>query len=157
MATGYLKLLHLLAVVIFLGNIFSGLFWMHLAFNTKDIKILSHTIKGVRRSDILFTIPGALLLFIFGFLASSKGQLPMFDTGWILGSIVLFLLVGIIFSSQIVPAQRNLDIILNGMISGEATDFGEIKKIYLKWRMLVLISIAVTTFAFILMTLKIPT
>ena len=34
----YYKLIHLIAVILFLGNIITGLFWMHIAAKTKDLK-----------------------------------------------------------------------------------------------------------------------
>jgi uncharacterized membrane protein len=50
------KLIHLLAVVIFLGNIITGLFWMHIAVKTRDLKIIHFTMKGIGEADRYFTI-----------------------------------------------------------------------------------------------------
>ena len=58
----YLKLIHLFAVVMFLGNIITGLFWMHIAVKTKDLKITSHTMKGIILLIGILPFPESLLL-----------------------------------------------------------------------------------------------
>ena len=57
-----LKLLHVAAVIVFLGNITTGLFWHAHAARTRDPKLLAHTMDGIIRSDRLFTLPGVLLI-----------------------------------------------------------------------------------------------
>ena len=46
-----LKLLHVVAVIVFLGNITTGLFWHAHAARTRDPKLLAHTMDGIIRSD----------------------------------------------------------------------------------------------------------
>ena len=64
----YLKLIHLFAVMLFLGNIVTGLFWMRIAVKTKDLKIISFTMKGIITADKYFTIPGVLVITAGGLL-----------------------------------------------------------------------------------------
>lgn len=78
MSYGYLKLIHILAVMIFLGNIITGLFWMHLAVKTKDLKIMTFTMKGIRYADRYFTIPGVVLITVFGFSAAIFGHVQFY-------------------------------------------------------------------------------
>ena len=85
MTYNYLKLIHLMAVIIFLGNIFTGLFWMHIAIKTKDLKIISHSIKGVIRSDRLFTIPGVILITAGGLMTAIYGRIPIIHTAGFFG------------------------------------------------------------------------
>ena len=49
MPTGYavLKLLHLVAVVLFLGNVTFGLFWVQHAERERDAKLIAHAMRGV--------------------------------------------------------------------------------------------------------------
>ena len=46
-----LKLLHVAAVIAFLGNITTGLFWHRHAARTRDPKLLAFTMGGIIRSD----------------------------------------------------------------------------------------------------------
>ena len=74
----YLKLIHVFSVMIFLGNIITGLFWMRIAVKTKDLKIITFTMKGIRDGDRYFTIPGVLVITAFGFFCGHFGTLSNF-------------------------------------------------------------------------------
>ena len=104
----YYKLIHLLAVMLFLGNIITGLFWMHIAVMTKDLKIISHTMKGIIRSDRYFTIPGVLVIIFAGLMGAISGRLPLLGTGWIFWSIVLFSISGLAFMFKVAPLQKSI-------------------------------------------------
>ena len=100
-----LKLLHVLAVVLFLGNIITGLYWKYHADRTTDPKIIAHAFEGIIRSDRWFTIPSIVLIILAGIGMAIIGNIPILGTGWIFWSIVLFTLSGIAFSSRVAPLQ----------------------------------------------------
>lgn len=104
----WLKLLHLTAVIAFLGNVTTGLFWHKHAERTRDPKLLAHTMDGIIRSDRLFTIPGVIVITVAGFAAAILKGLPILGTPWILWTIVLFSLSGIAFSYRVAPLQKQL-------------------------------------------------
>lgn len=110
MPSAYLwfKVLHLLAVVLFLGNITTGLFWKIHGDRSGDARIMAHTLEGIIRSDRWFTIPGVIAILVGGFGAAGIGGLPLFGTGWILWSLVLFSVSGIAFGFRVAPLQRRL-------------------------------------------------
>lgn len=99
------KVLHVLAVIVFLGNITVGLFWKRWADRTKDARIIANTIDGIIVADRLFTIPGVILLLIGGVGAALTGSIPILSTGWILWPIVLFIISGLAFG-PIARVQR---------------------------------------------------
>ena len=103
-----LKLFHILAVILFLGNIITGLFWKILADQTKDPRMIAHTFDGIIRSDRWFTIPGIIAIIIGGVGAAIEAQLPILRTGWIFWSIVLFGISGLVFSLRVAPLQVRL-------------------------------------------------
>jgi uncharacterized membrane protein len=84
-----LKFIHVLAVIMFVGNITVGIFWKSIADKTKDPRIIAHTIAGIIGADRWFTMPGVILLLIGGIGAAVVGQIPILGTGWILWAIVL--------------------------------------------------------------------
>ena len=102
------KVLHILAVVLFLGNIITGLFWKYHAERTRDPKIIAHTFEGITLSDRWFTIPGVLLILAAGIPAAIIGKFPILGTGWILWSIVLFTISGLAFSFKVAPLQAQI-------------------------------------------------
>ena len=152
----YFKLLHLLAVILFLGNIITGLFWMHFAVKTKDLKIINHTMKVIILADRYFTIPGVIIITAGGFLAAIYGHFPILRTGWIFWSIVLFSISGIIFGFKVAPLQKKIyDITLNKQPSFNF-DWAYFSKAYFEWDIWGLIAVLTPLAAFVMMTLKIP-
>ena len=103
-----LKSVHILAVIVFLGNIITGLFWKAHADRTRDRRIIAHTMQGIIRSDRWFTIPGVLLITAAGVYAAIEARIPIVRTGWILWSIVAFTLSGIAFAWKVAPLQKEL-------------------------------------------------
>jgi uncharacterized membrane protein len=103
-----LKSLHILAVALFLGNVITGVFWKAHADRTADPRIMAHTLDGIIRSDRWFTIPGVVLIVVFGLGAAIAGGLPILGTGWIWQSIVLFSISGAVFMFQVAPLQVRL-------------------------------------------------
>ena len=61
-----MKVLHILAVVLFLGNIITGVFWHRHAERTRDPRLLAFTVEGIIRSDRLFTMPGVHVIIASG-------------------------------------------------------------------------------------------
>ena len=118
--TLWFKLFHIVAVIAFMGNIVTGLFWHAHAARTKDAKILAHTMDGIIRSDRIFTNPGAILIVLMGFGAAGTGHYPILHTGWILWTIILFTVSGAVFGIRLVPLQRKLrEVATAGATSGK--------------------------------------
>ena len=103
-----MKLLHIAAVTVFLGNITMGLFWHAHAARTRDPRLLAHTMDGIIRSDRIFTVPGVIGIIVTGIAAAIYGNLPILRTGWILWTLILFALSGLTFMIRVAPMQRQL-------------------------------------------------
>jgi len=113
-----LKILHVAAVVIFLGNITTGIFWKMHGDRTRDPRIVRHTLAGIIAADTWFTIPSVVLILVGGIGAAIVGGLPLLRTSWILAGIILFTISGIAFMARLVPLQRQM---LQLARSGEET------------------------------------
>ena len=115
-----LKILHIAAVVIFLGNLVTGILWKIHADQTRDPVIIRHTVAGLIRADRWFTIPGVVLILIGGFGAALVGGLPLLRTPWILQGIILFTISGIAYMGRVAPLQaRMLAVARSGVESGK--------------------------------------
>ena len=156
MAYSYLKLLHLVAVIIFLGNIITGLFWMHIAVKTKDLKIIAHSINGVIRSDRLFTIPGVVFIVVAGIFTAIFGNIPILRTGWIFWSIVLFSISGFVFGWKVAPLQRKIYKLSSAQTDPDNFDWFLLKKLYKEWEIWGLIALLTPVIALFMMVLKVP-
>jgi uncharacterized membrane protein len=152
----FFKLIHLTAVMLFLGNIITGLFWMQIAVKTKDVKIIGHTIRGIIKSDKYFTIPGVIIITFGGIMAATQGNFPILKTGWILWSIILFSLSGLVFSFMVAPLQKKINSFVRDNAAFGDSDWTEFRRLYFLWDISGLIALVTPLAAFVMMVLKIP-
>jgi len=136
------KLLHVFSVIIFLGNITTGLFWASRANKTRDFKQISKTFQSIIKSDRVFTIPGIIGITITGFLAAINAGIPLLRTGWIFWPIVLFIVSGIFFSIYVAPLQRKILSYTNTneMSDNNWTEYTKLFKLWELWGFLALIT-----------------
>jgi uncharacterized membrane protein len=76
-----LKLLHILSVITFVGNITTGVFWGARTHGTRDLRLIASTFDGISRSDRWFTMPGVIGVLVTGIAAAIVGGLPILGTG----------------------------------------------------------------------------
>ena len=150
-----LKLIHVFAVIIFLGNIITGLFWMRIADKTNNLYIISHTIKGIITTDKLFTIPGVIIITIGGLSAAIHGGIPLLKTGWIFWSLVLFSLSGLIFTLKLAPLQKKI-FQLTENNDMEKFSYDLYRTSLKQWEMWGLLALLTPLAALVMMVLKIP-
>lgn len=153
-----LKLIHIIAVIVFLGNIFTGLFWMNLATKTKNVQIISYTIGGIIKSDRWFTIPGVIVITAGGIITAVYGNLPLLRTGWIFWSIIMFTVSGIAFVWKVAPLQLKIHQLVKGKTAtdNEAHFWSQYQKLYKAWDVWGAVAIITPALALIMMVLKIP-
>ena len=101
------KLIHVFAVIFFVGNIVISVLWKNHGDRSGDPKIIAHTMRGIIRADRFFTMPAAAFLILAGFGAMGIGYIP-FETGWILWGFVMILISAAAFMAKVVPAQKKL-------------------------------------------------
>lgn len=148
-----LKLLHIVAVILFLGNITTGLFWHAHAARTRDPKLLAYTMDGIIRSDRWFTLPGVVGIIAAGVFLAVYGHFPLLGTPWILWTLVLFAISGVVFGSRIAPLQRRLKALAEtGMRGG--FDYGSYRALALRWEVWGAIALLTPVAGLVLMVLK---
>jgi uncharacterized membrane protein len=128
-----LKILHIAAVVIFMGNLVTGILWKLHGDQTKDPVIIRHTMKGLIRADRWFTIPGVTLILIGGFGAALIGGLPLLRTRWILAGIILFAISGFAYMRQVVPLQRQMLAVARSGVEGGTFDWDKYRVLSRRW------------------------
>ena len=146
-----LKLIHVLAVIIFLGNIITGLFWKRHADLTKDQSLIAHTLRGLILADRWFTVPGVIVITTAGIFAAVRGGFPLLRTGWILWSIVAFALSGFAFVMQVAPLQKRL---LTMAESASPLDWFAYRSLSQRWELWGLVATVTPIAAVALMVLK---
>ena len=150
------KFFHIAAVILFLGNIITGLFWKAHADRTRDPRVIEHTLVGIIRSDRWFTIPGVVAILIAGFGAAIVAQIPILGTGWILWSIVLFSLSGLAFSFRVAPLQTQLAALAQAGVESGRFDWVRYHSLSRTWELWGLFALLTPVAAVVLMVLKPP-
>lgn len=154
-----LKLLHVASVVMFLGNITTGLFWARRAHHSRDFTLISSTFEGIIRSDRLFTGPGVVGILVTGIAAALIAKLPILGTGWIFWPIVLFSISGAAFGLRVAPLQRRiLDVASDVASAADSTDqaWNVYAAHYRQWEFWGLIALITPVAALAIMVLKPP-
>ena len=103
-----LKALHIVSVVLFLGNIITGVFWKVHADLIGDLRARAQALDGIIRSDRWFTVPGVLLIVATGVWMALLAHLPILGTFWIAAAVVLFGVSGLVFAIAVGPLQKKL-------------------------------------------------
>jgi len=149
-----LKLLHIAAVIMFLGNITTGLFWHAHAARSRDPRLLHHAMDGIIRSDRWFTLPGVVLITLTGMLAAIRAQLPILGTPWIAWSLALFSLSGVLFVWRVAPLQVQMRTLARvGVQTGEF-DHARYHALARRWDLWGLLALLTPLAALVLMVLK---
>ena len=149
-----LKLLHVIAVIAFLGNITTGLFWHAHAKRTRDAKVLAHAMDGIIRSDRLFTIPGVIGIIVTGAAAAIYGNFPILRTGWISWTLALFIVSGLIFMIRVAPLQRELRAMAQAAVQSGTFDYARYHALAVRWEIWGIAALLAPVAGLALMVLK---
>ena len=149
-----LKLFHVAAVIVFLGNIITGLFWHSHAARTRDPRLVVHATEGIIRSDRLFTIPGVVLIVLTGLATAIIGHHPILRTPWILWSLVLFTISGVLFVTRVAPLQQQLRAFAQKQSDASSFDWPGYDALARRWDMWGALALLAPLVALALMVLK---
>lgn len=104
----HFRFLHVLGVVLFLGNIVISAMWKLRADRTGNPAVMAYAQRLVVRTDKLFTLPGFLLVLLTGFaLVTAAGWgFSGPGIGWLHAGITGFVVSGILWGAVLVPVQK---------------------------------------------------
>lgn len=99
------KSIHLLGVVLFLGNIIVTGVWKMLADRTGDPKVVAFAQRLVTVTDWAFTAGGVVLILIGAYGMASVAGLDLRGTHWLVWGQGLFVASGMIWAVVLIPTQ----------------------------------------------------
>lgn len=149
-----LKLLHVLSVVVFLGNIITGLFWHAHAARTREARLLFHAMDGIMRSDRWFTLPGVVLITLSGVGAAMHAHLPILGTPWIRWALALFAVSGVIYGAVVAPLQLRLRELARVGVASGSFDVARYERLARWWDIAGIAALVTPLAALALMVLK---
>lgn len=99
------KTLHILGVVIFLGNIIVTGIWKYRADVTSNPQVIAFAQCLVTLTDWVFTLGGVILILIGGFGMVQVAGLNITQTPWIEHGLTFFVASGVIWVLILIPIQ----------------------------------------------------
>ncbi|MBL1321731.1 MAG: DUF2269 domain-containing protein [Methylophaga sp.] len=100
-----LKTIHIIAAVLFLGNIIITGWWKLMANRTNNPVIIAFAQRQVTLTDFIFTAGGSTLLLVTGMANIGIYSISISGTLWISWALALFTLSGIIWVGILIPLQ----------------------------------------------------
>lgn len=100
-----LKALHIIGVVLFLGNITITGWWKFMADKTKQPQIIAFAQRQVTLTDFVFTAVGSTLVLLAGWGNAALHGMNIFQIKWLSWGLFLFTLSGLIWLAILIPIQ----------------------------------------------------
>ncbi len=104
-----LKIIHMVGIIMFMGNIIITGWWKTMADKTRDPQIIAFAQHQVTVTDWLFTFGGVLLVLTggFGMVFAMNTDImgEIHDTRWLWWGYHLFLISGVIWVVVLIPLQ----------------------------------------------------
>ena len=150
-----LLVLHILAAIIFVGNLITSAFWKARADRSENLETIALTARSLLQADYVFTGPGIAVLLItgIGMVGLSVGGWAGFQEPWLGGSFVLLIITAIIWLAVLLPQLRRMV-----RLSQEGADAGSLSPDYRKasrrWSMFGGVATLLTVLILFLMVLK---
>ena len=149
-----MKILHVLAAVILLGNLIMAPFWRQRLAASGDPQTRALANRSVRLADLRFTLPGwivllltALIMAIAGGLFRSRGN------GWLHASLTLFVVWLVLWHVGTLRARKAMLASSDASAaSGQVTE--ELGRHERRWTQWSYIAAALTVLMLILMVLR---
>ncbi|MBZ0200693.1 MAG: DUF2269 domain-containing protein [Ignavibacteriaceae bacterium] len=148
-----MKLIHIFAVVLFVGCMSVALYLKSFGEKKKDIGLLLFTFEGIRASGKFFIMPAVTLLILFGIGGAAHAGRNLLTTGWILWSEILIIISAIAYMAGVIPTQKKILEYANKLSTFSWDEYNQLSG---KWTIWMLIALIASLIAIVLMTLRIP-
>lgn len=119
------KFLHILGVVMLVGNVTVTAVWKVFADRTREVTVVAFGQRLVTITDWCLTVGGIVLLVIGGYGAAMVSNLDLLGARWLVWGQVLLAISGLIWMAILIPAQM-----LQGKAARSFANGGEIPESY---------------------------
>ena len=146
----FYKLVHIVSVVLFLGNITLSTFWMRRAAASGDGIVIAYALRTIVALDSMITMPASVILAASGVMTAMIGGYNIMKTGWIVWPLTLFTLSAILFMALVAPLQRKM------LAAAEPLDMERYRPLYRMWNLWGANAVLLPLAAIVMMVLKLP-
>lgn len=99
------KFIHILGVVVLVGNVTATAMWKFFADRSGDAGIVGFSQRLVTLTDWSLTFWGVILTVVGGYSAAAIGRMDVLSDRWLVIGQLLFLLSGVMWIGILVPLQ----------------------------------------------------
>ena len=100
--------IHILAAVVFVGNIITSAFWKVRADKSGNLEHMAITSRSLQLADMAFTMPGIVGLLVTGIWMVGLTSWDRFQQPWLGGSLVLLVITAVIWAAGLAPLQARM-------------------------------------------------
>nr|APZ78847.1 membrane protein [Stigmatella aurantiaca] len=136
-----LRLVHLVAVVVFLGDIAVTAVWRLLADRTREPRVIVYALRLVLFTDKYLLTPSVLVLVITGFLSAYLRDIPLWSNPFYAVAQILFMASGVLWNLVLRPVQSRQLAIAETLGASEEhfADYLLLTKKWLRWGVLTMV------------------
>ena len=99
------KTVHVIGVILLVGNVSATAIWKLFADRTRNPTIMAFAQKLVTYTDLSLTLWGIILIVAGGYSAALIGRLDLIGERWLLYGQLLFVLSGVLWLGILLPLQ----------------------------------------------------
>jgi uncharacterized membrane protein len=145
------KFLHVLGVVLLVGNVTVTAAWKVYADRSMNGAIVANAQRAVIYADWCFTVPGILLIMLGGYGMAYDARLDIFGSRWLLWGQGLFIVSGMIWLLVLVPAQVRQARLARSLAPGDPVpeSYWRIGRVWLTWGIIATVPLVAALFVMI--------
>ncbi|NVJ04963.1 DUF2269 domain-containing protein [Myxococcus sp. AM001] len=128
-----LKLLHLIAVVVFLGDIVVTAVWRLLADRTREPRVIAYALRLVQFTDKYLLVPSVFALAATGMLRAHLQGIPLWTNPALAAGQVSFMLCGVVWSQMLRPIQARQLVMAEALGDASGAAFDDYLLLTKKW------------------------
>ena len=124
------KFLHILGVVLMVGNVITTGLWAHWAVKLEKDNLPAFAANSILKADLFLTFVGGGLILIPGFAMLHQLKLNFFETPWLVHGTVALIVSTAVWLVFLLPDQFRMK------KHAANNDLAAFKKAYLRWSIL---------------------
>ncbi|GHG76370.1 DUF2269 domain-containing protein [Comamonas sp. JC664] len=148
-----LKLLHLVAVVVFLGDIVVTAVWRLMADRTREPRVMAYALRLVQVTDKYLLVPSVFALALTGMARAHLQGISLWAHPALAAGQVSFMLCGVVWQLTLRPIQARQLAMAESMGEADAS-FDEYLLLTRKWFWWGILAMALAFGSMALMTLR---
>lgn len=102
------KFIHILGVVVLVGNVTATAMWKFFADRSGDPAIIGFSQRLITLTDWSLTVWGVILTVVGGYTAAAIGRMDLLSDRWLVIGQMLLVLSGVMWLAILVPLQRRM-------------------------------------------------